>query len=84
MTPKAISNWSGVDIPEIDQILPTLYTADASTRIAGYQRIQSLWNEQVPDVVFAELNQQVALASNIHNYVFSVTSLPQYYLMSRS
>jgi peptide/nickel transport system substrate-binding protein len=84
LTPNGTSNYSGVNIPEINQILPAMYTADVATRKAGYERIQTLWNEQVPDVIFAQLDQQVALTSNIHNFVFSYTSLPQYYPMSRS
>jgi peptide/nickel transport system substrate-binding protein len=84
MLPDGITNWSGVRIQEIADILPTLYTTDTAVRKAGYERVQQLWNEQVPQVYFGLSNQQIAMAQNIQNYVFTVTTVPQYYFTSRT
>jgi peptide/nickel transport system substrate-binding protein len=82
--PDAVANWSGVGVKEINDLLPTLFTPDANVRRAGYERIQRLWNEQVPYAFFGLTIRRVAMASNLQNFTFSYSTHPQYYFVSRS
>jgi peptide/nickel transport system substrate-binding protein len=81
---SAVANWSGYNIPEAEEIYLSTFTTNESVRKAAYERMQKLWNDQVPYAILLRTNLRVAIAQNIQNYVFAATSTPQYFLMSRS
>jgi peptide/nickel transport system substrate-binding protein len=84
LLPTSASNWSAWQSQEVAMLLPTLFTTSEATRKAGYERVQRLWHEAVPAAVFGQIDQRVAMASNIQDYVFSYVTYPQYYYVSRS